>query len=63
MQTKTLITALVAAAWGGTLCAWAFGVAADAGIAGVKPIDLVRRNFVPVMAGLAVACMLAIYLM
>lgn len=50
-------------AGGGTLCAWAFGVAADAGIAGVKPIDLVRRNFVPVMAGLAVACMLAIYLM
>ncbi|HRP97101.1 MAG TPA: hypothetical protein PL143_12675 [Rhodocyclaceae bacterium] len=50
-------------AGGGTLCAWAFGVAADAGIAGVKPIDLVRRNFIPVMTGLAVACMLAIYLM
>ncbi|HRP96455.1 MAG TPA: hypothetical protein PL143_09420 [Rhodocyclaceae bacterium] len=50
-------------AGGGTLCAWAFGVAADAGIAGVKPIDLVRRNFVPVMAGMAVACVLAIYLM
>ena len=50
-------------AGGGTLAAWAFGVAADAGIAGVKPIDLVRRNFIPVMAGMAVACVLAIYLM
>ncbi|WP_054635357.1 hypothetical protein [Thalassobacillus sp. C254] len=47
-------------AGGGTLAAWAFGVAADAGIAGVKPIDLVRRNFIPVMTGLFVACIVAI---
>ncbi|SFE87593.1 ATP synthase subunit B family protein [Alteribacillus iranensis] len=48
---------------GGTLAAWAFGVVADAGIAGVKPIDLVRRNFIPVMCGLFVATCVAILLM
>ncbi len=55
----------VAAIWagGGTLTAWAFGVVADAGIAGVRPIDLVRRNFIAVMAGLLVATILAIFLM
>ncbi|WP_240374249.1 hypothetical protein [Bacillus piscicola] len=50
-------------AGGGTLAAWAFGVAADAGIAGVNPIDLVRRNFIPVMAGLFVAMCIAIIIM
>ncbi|SDH15616.1 hypothetical protein SAMN05192534_10212 [Alteribacillus persepolensis] len=50
-------------AGGGTLAAWAFGVAADAGIAGVKPIDLVRRNFIPVMVGLFVAACIAITIM
>ncbi|MCD8509127.1 MAG: hypothetical protein LRY73_04065 [Bacillus sp. (in: Bacteria)] len=49
-------------AGGGTLAAWAFGVAADAGIAGVKPADLVRQNFIPVMAGLFVATIIAILL-
>ncbi|MBU9722564.1 MULTISPECIES: hypothetical protein [Bacillaceae] len=49
-------------AGGGTLAAWAFGVAADAGIAGVKPMDLVRANFIPVMAGLFVATVIAILL-
>ncbi|OIJ11677.1 hypothetical protein BKP35_11735 [Anaerobacillus arseniciselenatis] len=47
-------------AGGGTLAAWAFGAVADAGIAGVKPIDLVRQNFIPVMIGLFVACIVAI---
>ncbi|PMR76121.1 hypothetical protein [Billgrantia endophytica] len=50
-------------AGGGTLAAWAFGVAADAGIAGVSPAALVRRNFVPVISGIVVACGLAIILM
>lgn len=50
-------------AGGGTLAAWAFGVAADAGIAGVNPAALVRRNFVPVLSGVAVAALLAILLM
>lgn len=50
-------------AGGGTLAAWAFGVAADAGIAGVSPQQLVRRNFVPVMTGVFVACVVAIMIM
>ncbi|NIC05072.1 hypothetical protein [Billgrantia bachuensis] len=50
-------------AGGGTLAAWAFGVAADAGIAGVSPAALVRRNFVPVISGIVVAAFLAILLM
>jgi hypothetical protein len=50
-------------AGGGTLAAWAFGVAADAGIAGVTPAALVRRNFVPVIAGLIVASGLAVLLL
>jgi hypothetical protein len=50
-------------AGGGTLVAWAFGVCADAGISGIKPADLVRRNFVPVLTGLTAVTFLAIYLM
>lgn len=55
----------VAAIWsgGGTLTAWAFGVVADAGIAGVSAIDLVRRNFIPVSTGLLVATIVAIIIM
>ena len=37
---------------GGTLVAWAFGACADAGIAGVGPAQLVRRNFFPVCTGI-----------
>lgn len=48
---------------GGTLAAWAFGVAADSGVSGVKPVDLVRRNFIPVMVGLFVACLVGVFLM
>jgi hypothetical protein len=48
---------------GGTLVAWAFGACADAGISGVNPADLVRRNFFPVITGLTVITFLAIYLM
>jgi len=48
---------------GGTLAAWAFGVAADSGVSGVKPVDLVRRNFIPVMVGLFVACIVGVLLM
>lgn len=47
----------VSAIWvgGGCLCAWAFGAVASAGVAGVEPGDLVRKNFIPVMAGLIAA--------
>ena len=48
---------------GGTIAAWAFGVAADSGVSGVKPVDLVRRNFIPVMVGLFVACLVGKFLM
>lgn len=55
----------VAAIWagGGTLTAWAFGVVADAGIAGVRPIDLVRKNFIAVIIGLFIATVVAIIIM
>ena len=48
---------------GGTITAWAFGLVATAGVAGVSPIDLARKNFIPVMSGLAVATLVAIILM
>ncbi len=50
-------------AGGGTLTAWAFGLAADAGVAGVNPVELARRNFIPVITGIIVSALLAIYLM
>jgi hypothetical protein len=40
---------------GGCLSAWAFGLVASAGSAGVPAMELVRKNFIPVMSGLAVA--------
>lgn len=48
---------------GGTLVAWAFGACADAGIAGVTPAELVRRNFFPVVSGLITITVIAIFLM
>ncbi|MTI94815.1 MAG: hypothetical protein FH749_04915 [Firmicutes bacterium] len=50
-------------AGGGTLTAWAFGLVATAGIAGVSPMDLARKNFIPVICGLAVAAVVAVFLM
>ncbi|MFO8055635.1 MAG: hypothetical protein R6U19_10810 [Bacteroidales bacterium] len=48
---------------GGTLTAWAFGLVATAGVAGVSPLDLARKNFIPVVSGLLVATILAIIMM
>lgn len=48
---------------GGTLTAWAFGLVATAGIAGVKPLELARKNFIPVIIGLFVAAIVAVLLM
>lgn len=48
---------------GGCLVPWAFGLAATAGIAGVNPIELARRNFIPVCCGLIASTILAICLM
>lgn len=55
----------VAAVWvgGGTLSAWAFGAVASAGVAGVSAGDLVRKNFVPVMCGLAVATVVTVFML
>lgn len=48
---------------GGTLTAWAFGLVATAGVAGVNPMDLARKNFIPVICGLVVAAIVAVFLM
>jgi hypothetical protein len=58
------LTALgqIAGIWvgGGTLIPWA--VIPAAAIAGVNPADLVRRNFIPVMTGLVVTTIIAIFI-
>jgi hypothetical protein len=48
---------------GGTITAWAFGLVATAGIAGVDPMELARKNFIPVIIGLTVATIVGIILM
>ncbi|MCK9443737.1 MAG: hypothetical protein M0Q14_04285 [Tissierellaceae bacterium] len=55
----------VSAVWsgGGTIVAWCFGLVATAGIAGVSPLDLARKNFIPVMGGLLVSTIVGIFLM
>lgn len=55
----------VAAVWvgGGCLSAWAFGAVASAGVAGVSPAELVRKNFIPVMAGLIVASIFTAFML
>ncbi|MBC9783914.1 hypothetical protein H1S01_05240 [Heliobacterium chlorum] len=53
----------IAGVWtgGGTIIPW--GLIPVAAIAGVNPIELARRNFVPVIAGLAATTLVAIFLM
>ena len=55
----------VAAIWvgGGCLSAWAFGAVASAGVAGISSAELVRKNLVPVVGGLAVSTIIAIILL
>src|SRR5699024_11171867 len=48
---------------GGTIVAWCFGLAATAGVAKVSPIELARKNFIPVISGLVVATVVGIFLM
>lgn len=48
---------------GGTLVAWAFGACADAGIAGISPAQLVRRNFLPVITGILSAAVVTVVLL
>lgn len=47
---------------GGALTAWAFGLVATAGVSGINPIELARRNFIPVVIGLIVSTLVAIFL-
>ncbi len=48
---------------GGTIVAWCFGLAATAGVAGVSPLELARRNFFPVIIGLAATTFVGIIMM
>lgn len=48
---------------GGTIVAWCFGLAATAGVAGVSPLELARKNFLPVLCGLVVATIVGIFIM
>lgn len=55
----------ISAIWsgGGTLVAWCFGLAATAGIAGISPLELTRKNFIPVACGLIAATIVGIIIM
>lgn len=48
---------------GGCLTPWAFGLAATAGMAGVNPQDLVRKNFIPVVIGLVASTLVGMMMM
>ncbi len=48
---------------GGTLVAWSFGLVATAGVSGVDPMELARRNFIPVTCGLLAATIVGICMM
>lgn len=52
----------ISAVWvgGGTIIPW--GLIPVAAICGVEPMDLARRNFIPVMAGFAATLIVAIFL-
>ncbi|WP_158212331.1 hypothetical protein [Natranaerobius trueperi] len=48
---------------GGTLTSWAFGLVATAGVVGVDPIELARKNFIPVLVGLLSSSLVAVIIM
>ena len=52
----------IAATWvgGGCIVPWALAPAAD--ICGVKPVDLAKRNLIPVMVGLVVTTIVAMFI-
>jgi hypothetical protein len=62
---KATLAALgqIAGVWtgGGTIIPW--GLIPVAAITGVNPIELARRNFVPVMLGLAATTIVAVFLL
>jgi len=48
---------------GGCLTFWAFGLAATAGMAGVDPQELVRKNLIPVVIGLVASTIVGVMMM
>ena len=59
-----VLTALgqIAAIWVGGGCLVPWSVIAAAAICGVNPMDLAKRNFIPVMVGLVVTTIVAMFL-
>lgn len=52
----------IAATWIGGGCIVPWALAPVAAICGVKPVDLAKRNFIPVMVGLVVTTIVAIFI-
>ena len=52
----------IAATWVGGGCIVPWALAPAAAICGVKPVDLAKRNFIPVMVGLVVTTIVAIFI-
>ena len=52
----------IAATWVGGGCIVPWALAPAAAICGIKPVDLAKRNFIPVMIGLFVTTMVAIFI-
>lgn len=52
----------IAATWVGGGCIVPWALAPVAAICGVKPLDLAKRNFIPVMVGLVVTTIVAIFI-
>ena len=60
-----VLTALgqIAAIWVGGGCLVPWSVIAAAAICGVSPIELAKRNFIPIMVGFVVTTIVAIFLL
>ena len=60
-----ILTALgqIAAIWVGGGCLVPWSLVAAAAICGVSPIELGKRNFIPIMIGFVVTTILAIFLL
>ena len=52
----------IAATWVGGGCIVPWALAPAAAICGVKPVDLAKRNLIPVMVGLVVTTIVAMFI-
>ena len=59
---RVLPTLYIAATWVGGGCIVPWALAPAAAICGVKPVDLAKRNLIPVMVGLVVTTIVAIFI-